>query len=99
MMRKHIRSTLALSIASLAAVTMLAGCASDTGSAGAGGSGEPLTLVTWGGTTEEGYKQAWADPFTEATGTRTEMVNPVDYGKLSAQIESDQVIWDWADLE
>ncbi|UOQ59585.1 extracellular solute-binding protein [Leucobacter rhizosphaerae] len=98
-MRKRIHSTLALGAASLVAGAMLVGCSTGSGGDGGAASGEPLTLVTWGGTTEEGYKAAWADPFTEATGIPTEMVNPVDYGKLSAQIEADQVVWDWVDLE
>lgn len=98
MMRKRIHSTLALGVASLVVGGLLIGC-SPSGSDGGDGGGEPLTLVTWGGTTEEGFKQAWADPFTEKTGVPTELVNPVDYGKYSAQIETDQVTWDWVDLE
>ena len=97
-MRKRTLSTLALGAASIVIGAMLVGCSSGD-SSGGGGSGEPLTLVTWGGTTEAGYKQAWAEPFTESTGIKTEMVNPVDYGKYSAQIHTDQVVWDWVDLE
>ena len=90
--------------AALAAVTVLlggtlAGCSAGGSGGGDEASGEPLTLVTWGGTTEEGYKDVWADPFTEETGIPTEMVNPVDYGKYAAQIEQDQVTWDWVDVE
>ena len=96
-MRKRSWTTLALGAASLLIGSTMIGCA--PAPEGGGSGGEPLTLVTWGGTTEEGYKTALADPFTEETGIPTEMVNPVDYGKYAAQIESDQVTWDWVDVE
>ncbi|WP_449282019.1 extracellular solute-binding protein [Leucobacter sp.] len=95
-MRKRSATTVALGAASLLIGLTMAGCAPGDGTAEGG---EPLTLVTWGGTTEEGYRTALAEPFTEETGIPTEMVNPVDYGKYAAQIESDQVSWDWVDLE
>ena len=96
-MRKRSVTTLALGAASLLIGSALIGCSSGGGGGEAGG--EPLTLVTWGGTTDEGYRTALAEPFTQETGIPTEMVNPVDYGKYAAQIESDQVTWDWVDLE
>lgn len=97
MMRKRFKSTMALGAISLLVGATLVGCASSDN--GGEADAKPLTLVTWGGTTEEGFKAAFADPFTEETGIPTEMVNPVDYGKYSAQIESDKVTWDWVDLE
>jgi putative spermidine/putrescine transport system substrate-binding protein len=78
---------------------LLAACGGGGSSAEDSGDTPTLTLVTWGGTTEEGFKKAFADPFTEETGVPTKLVNPVDYGKYTAQIEADKVTWDWVDLE
>lgn len=76
-------------------VMALAGC----GSSGDSASSPTLTLVTWGGTTADGIRQAIADPFTKETGIATNVTEPVDYGKYTAQIEQNQVTWDWVDLE
>jgi putative spermidine/putrescine transport system substrate-binding protein len=68
--------------------------------AGPGGGAErDLTLVTWGGTTADGFKSVYADPFTKETGIPTKMVSPVDYGKYTAQLQSGNVTWDWVDIE
>lgn len=64
-----------------------------------GGTERDLTLVTWGGTTADGFKSVYADPFTEETGVPTKMVSPVDYGKYTAQLQSGNVTWDWVDVE
>jgi putative spermidine/putrescine transport system substrate-binding protein len=77
------------------AVMTLAGC----GGGGNEASGPTLTLVTWGGTTADGIRQSIADPFTKETGIATNVTEPVDYGKYTAQIEQNQVTWDWVDLE
>ena len=80
-------------------MALFAGCTSGTDTGSADGDKPTLTLVTWGGTTQDGFKSAAFDPFTEETGIPTKLVNPVDYGKYTAQIENDQVNWDWVDLE
>ncbi|GAB3052285.1 ABC transporter substrate-binding protein [Sediminivirga luteola] len=83
-------------LAAAAASTLLFGCAG--GSAGTD-SDVSLTVVTWGGTTEEGIAQSVAEPFTDRTGIPVQLVNPVDYGQYAAQIQQDQVTWDIVDTE
>lgn len=82
-------------IAALLAVVLvtLTGCGSS------GPSSPTLTLVTWGGTTADGIRKAFADPFTKDTGIKTNVTEPVDYGKYTAMIQQNQVTWDWVDLE
>ncbi|MBK4348824.1 extracellular solute-binding protein [Lacisediminihabitans changchengi] len=92
---KHVKKgRIALAVALAVVGGMLAGCAS-----GGGGASPTLTLVTWGGSTQDGIKKAIADPFTASTGIKTRVTNPVDYGKYTAQIKNKQVTWDWADAE
>ena len=80
--------------------TMLAGCGSSSGGGGgAASSKSPLTIVTWGGTTQQAIDQALAKPFTKATGIPTKLTAPVDYGKFAAQIKSKRVTWDYIDAE
>jgi putative spermidine/putrescine transport system substrate-binding protein len=55
--------------------------------------------VTWGGTTADGIKQSIAEPFTAETGIKTNVIEPVDYGKYTAMIQQNQVTWDYVDLE
>ncbi|MEU0950079.1 ABC transporter substrate-binding protein [Streptomyces canus] len=87
----------AASILALAATAALSSCAgSGTGADGGKGS---LTIVTFGGTTGEGFKKAVAEPFTKATGIGTQVTDPVDYGKYTAQYKSGKVDWDYADFE
>lgn len=99
-MKSSVRRTVGIATTAALAVGILAGCSTGSGG-GAGDSGQsrPLTLVTWGGTTEEGFKKTYADPFTEKTGIKTKMVSPVDYGKYTAQLKSGNVTWDWVDIE
>ena len=40
--------------------------------AGTATAADNLSFVSWGGTTQEAQKQAWAAPFSEATGIRVE---------------------------
>ena len=99
-MKTSMKRTLSGAMILAFAAATLAGCApSSGGDAEGGGQSRPVTLVTWGGTTEEGFKKVYADPFTEETGIATKMVNPVDYGKYTAQLESGNVTWDWVDIE
>jgi putative spermidine/putrescine transport system substrate-binding protein len=59
----------------------------------------PLVFVSWGGTTQDAQKQAWAVPFTETTGINIVQAGPTDYGKLMAMIESGNVSWNIVDVE
>ncbi|WP_103102890.1 ABC transporter substrate-binding protein [Pseudomonas sp. LFM046] len=58
-----------------------------------------LSFVSWGGTTQDAQKQAWAEPFSEASGIHVVQDGPTDYGKLKAMVESGNVQWDVVDVE
>lgn len=60
---------------------------------------DSLNFVSWGGSTQDAQKQAWAKPFTEASGIRVVQDGPTDYGKLKAMVESGNVQWDVVDVE
>lgn len=68
-------------------------------SAGSAVAAESLNFVSWGGTTQDAQKQAWAGPFSEASGIRVVQDGPTDYGKLKAMVESGNVQWDVVDVE
>ncbi|MDC6679046.1 extracellular solute-binding protein, partial [Leclercia adecarboxylata] len=61
--------------------------------------GESVNFVSWGGSTQDGQKQAWADPFSKASGITVVQDGPTDYGKLKAMVESGNVQWDVVDVE
>lgn len=61
--------------------------------------GDSITFVSWGGTTQEAQKNAWAKPFTEETGIRVIQDGPTNYGKLKSMVESGNVSWDVVDVE
>lgn len=94
-MKPGITKTLGGIVAAVFTLSVLAGCSPG----GESDQTRPLSLVTWGGTTEEGFQKTFADPFTEETGIDTKMVSPVDYGKYSAQLETGNISWDWVDIE
>ncbi|WNW10020.1 ABC transporter substrate-binding protein [Pseudomonas sp. DTU_2021_1001937_2_SI_NGA_ILE_001] len=60
---------------------------------------ESVNFVSWGGSTQDAQKQAWANPFTKATGITVVQDGPTDYGKLKAMVESGNVQWDVVDVE
>ncbi|SEP95244.1 putative spermidine/putrescine transport system substrate-binding protein [Pseudomonas cuatrocienegasensis] len=60
---------------------------------------QSMSFVSWGGTTQDAQKEAWADPFTDATGIKVLQDGPTDYGKLKAMVESGNVQWDVVDVE
>lgn len=60
---------------------------------------DPIVFTSWGGTTQDAQKEAWADRFTEETGIRVLMDGPTDYGKFKAMVESGNVTWDVVDVE
>ncbi|WP_426153197.1 ABC transporter substrate-binding protein [Pseudomonas sp. DC3000-4b1] len=59
----------------------------------------PLSFVSWGGTTQDAQRDAWATPFSKASGVKVVMDGPTDYGKLKAMVESGNVQWDVVDVE
>ncbi|WP_298189590.1 polyamine ABC transporter substrate-binding protein [uncultured Pseudomonas sp.] len=60
---------------------------------------DSMNFVSWGGSTQDAQKQAWAEPFSEASGIRVVQDGPTDYGKLKAMVESGNVQWDVVDVE
>lgn len=61
--------------------------------------GESLNFVSWGGSTQDAQKQAWAEPFSKATNIQVVQDGPTDYGKLKAMVESGNVQLDIVDVE
>ncbi|ADZ91673.1 ABC transporter substrate-binding protein [Marinomonas mediterranea] len=60
---------------------------------------ESVNFVSWGGSTQDAQKEAWATPFTGQTGIKVIQDGPTDYGKLKAMVESGNVQWDLVDVE
>ncbi|MDQ1196132.1 ABC transporter substrate-binding protein [Agrobacterium sp. SORGH_AS 787] len=60
---------------------------------------EDLVFSSWGGTTQDAQKAAWADKFTASTGINVVQDGPTDYGKLKAMVEANSVTWDVVDVE
>lgn len=60
---------------------------------------EEMSFVSWGGTTQDAQKEAWAEPFTAESGVKVLQDGPTDYGKLKAMVESGNVQWDVVDVE
>ncbi|MDK1374027.1 MULTISPECIES: polyamine ABC transporter substrate-binding protein [unclassified Sinorhizobium] len=58
-----------------------------------------LVFSSWGGTTQDAQKAAWADKFAEKSGTNVLQDGPTDYGKLKAMVEANAVTWDVVDVE
>ncbi|WP_431323358.1 polyamine ABC transporter substrate-binding protein [Rhizobium sp. YTU87027] len=58
-----------------------------------------LVFSSWGGTTQDAQKAAWADKFTEKSGINVLQDGPTDYGKLKAMVEANGVTWDVVDVE
>ncbi|MGI0526891.1 ABC transporter substrate-binding protein [Rhizobium giardinii] len=58
-----------------------------------------LVFTSWGGTTQDAQKTAWADPFTSESGINVLQDGPTDYGKLKAMVEAGSVTWDVVDVE
>ena len=60
---------------------------------------EDMVFTSWGGTTQDAQKEAWADPYTKASGINVLQDGPTDYGKLKAMVDSGNVSWDVVDVE
>ena len=58
-----------------------------------------LVFTSWGGTTQDVQKSAWADKFTAAAGIKVLQDGPTDYGKIKAMVEAKGVTWDVVDVE
>jgi putative spermidine/putrescine transport system substrate-binding protein len=53
-----------------------------------------LYVNSYGGDLEEGWKKAFCDPFTKATGIDVRTVSPVNFAKLRAQVQTRAYEWD-----
>lgn len=60
---------------------------------------ETVNFVSWGGSTQDAQKEAWAIPFSNKSGIKVVQDGPTDYGKLKAMVESGNVQWDIVDVE
>ena len=58
-----------------------------------------MVFTSWGGTTQDAQKAAWADKFTAAAGVNVLQDGPTDYGKIKAMVEAGSVTWDVVDVE
>jgi len=58
-----------------------------------------LVFTSWGGTTQDVQKSAWADKFTAKAGINVLQDGPTDYGKIKAMVEAKGVNWDVVDVE
>ncbi|MFT4133161.1 ABC transporter substrate-binding protein [Labrys sp. (in: a-proteobacteria)] len=58
-----------------------------------------LVFSSWGGTTQDAQKEAWADNFTAKAGVNVVQDGPTDYGKIKAMVEAGNVTWDVVDVE
>ncbi len=58
-----------------------------------------VVFTSWGGTTQDAQKEAWAVPFAKASGLNVVQDGPTDYGKLKAMVDSGNVSWDVVDVE
>jgi putative spermidine/putrescine transport system substrate-binding protein len=60
---------------------------------------DSIVFTSWGGTTQDAQKKAWAEPFTVGSGIAVKQDGPTDYGKLKAMVDSGNVDWDVVDVE
>jgi len=58
-----------------------------------------MVFTSWGGTTQDAQKAAWAEKFTAETNANVLQDGPTDYGKIKAMVESGNVSWDVVDVE
>lgn len=58
-----------------------------------------FVFTSWGGTTQDAQKAAWADKFASKDGVTVVQDGPTDYGKLKAMVEANAVTWDVVDVE
>ncbi|WP_092742526.1 ABC transporter substrate-binding protein [Xaviernesmea oryzae] len=58
-----------------------------------------MVFTSWGGTTQDVQKSAWADKFSQKSGINVLQDGPTDYGKIKAMVEAKGVTWDVVDVE
>ncbi|MBX3567489.1 MAG: polyamine ABC transporter substrate-binding protein [Rhizobiaceae bacterium] len=65
----------------------------------AAASAADLVFTSWGGTTQDAQKAAWADKFAGQSGINVLQDGPTDYGKIKAMVEAGSTTWDVVDVE
>jgi putative spermidine/putrescine transport system substrate-binding protein len=60
--------------------------------------GDKVVFASWGGVYQDAQKQAFCEPFAQASGATVIQDGPVNYGKLRAMLESGNPTWDVVDI-
>lgn len=55
---------------------------------------QELVFVSWGGTVQAAIRKAYLAPFEKEFGVKIIEDSPVDYGKVKAMVQSNNVTWD-----
>lgn len=108
----RVRITLALGAASLLGLTACGGGSApapevdlgsepaQAGTVKAGAlDGTTLTFASYGGIYQDGQMEAAGTPFGEESGAEILSDGPMEYAKIQAQVESDNVTWDVVDMD
>ncbi|MGO4255934.1 extracellular solute-binding protein [Marmoricola sp. RAF53] len=61
--------------------------------------GAKLVFVNYGGTSLDGAKKAWLDPFSKETGAKFTTDGPSDPVKVKAMVDAGRTTWDLIDLD
>jgi putative spermidine/putrescine transport system substrate-binding protein len=61
--------------------------------------GQTLTFASYGGIYQDGQMEAAGTPFGEETGATILSDGPMEYAKIQAQVESNNVTWDVVDMD
>ncbi|WP_446897944.1 ABC transporter substrate-binding protein [Clostridium sp. LBM24168] len=73
------------------------GCGSSSKSSGS--NDKQLVIVDWGGAYSDARKKANYESFEKKYGVKIVVVNPTDYGKLKAMVQSGNVEWDVVNVD
>lgn len=60
---------------------------------------ENLVVADWGGSYTEGHDRAIFEPFEKEYDANISVETPMDYGKLKAMVDSEDVIWDVVNID
>lgn len=59
---------------------------------------QELVFATWGGSWADAMRDAWFDPFEEATGIAIRTVSGNDYGRIEAMVQAGRTEWDLVEV-
>ena len=60
--------------------------------------GQSLNIASWGGAWQRAISQSAWDPFSEKFGIQIVADSPLDFAKIRAMVETENVIWDVVDF-